>query len=200
MITTDTLQIVLDRSVYFISDQDLTRVKIGKSRDFQKRFSDLCRTSPCQLFLVAHVEGYTEVEKWFHQRFSKQRLHGEWFVVDDDLATVIQLIQTDGKFASSGICPQALADDLDVRIKIRVAEADKIPRKTINQLLTFDQQQEIRGRFEHGEPIKSIAARFDITKATTIGVVYNIPSGGAVSPSPLKNLAKSRRRFLRRSS
>jgi hypothetical protein len=66
--------------VYFITaENDL--VKIGKSDDLHKRFSELITASPVRLRLthaVACVNRH-KVEIWLHEQFAAKKDHGEWY-------------------------------------------------------------------------------------------------------------------------
>lgn len=79
-------------SVYFLLTEDETRLKIGKSKTPRKRIYNLRMTSPVWLEIAAIVPGYSHVELWLHQRFSKYRLHGEWFKYEGELRETVEAL------------------------------------------------------------------------------------------------------------
>jgi len=135
------------RRVYFASNLELTRIKIGKSIEPSKRLTDLQSGSPDLLILVGEVIGYTYVEHWFHRLFAHARIHSEWFVVDDEIARMVYRVQQLGLDASQTICPEAFARDLPSSQQ----PTWQVPLEIVN---------EARGRFEHGESLESIFGRF----------------------------------------
>jgi hypothetical protein len=143
-------------TVYFVSNAELTRVKIGKATRTASRVGALRHSAPDVLLLVGEIDGYTHVERWFHTRFAQDRLHGEWFFVSPKLAHAIRAIQQDGRGASATICPEALAKD-------------SLPIDAKGGRLTLDIVEECRGRLEHGETFTSIARRFPRIGAFDLG-------------------------------
>lgn len=77
--------------VYFILDSTNNTVKIGVSQHPIKRMADLQTSSPHPLTLLAVTLGGYELEKKLHRRFARYRLSGEWFRMNDDLKSYIQL-------------------------------------------------------------------------------------------------------------
>lgn len=67
-----------DQLVYFAQDE-LTRVKIGYSRNVARRLSGLQVGQASPLRLIRTVDGGAATERWLHRRFSEHRLSGEWF-------------------------------------------------------------------------------------------------------------------------
>lgn len=49
---------------------------------------DIQNGSAFRLKLVRVIDGWSAVEHWFHRKFSKQRLHGEWFTFCSAMLTV----------------------------------------------------------------------------------------------------------------
>lgn len=77
-------------SVYFISNgQGL--VKIGRSKDVQKRLKSLQTGSPHPLEIIRTFEGEGGAELWFHKEFEERRVHGEWFRFCDDMLVAVPL-------------------------------------------------------------------------------------------------------------
>lgn len=58
---------------------ELPRVKIGVAKNIRKRLSSLQTSAPGPLKLLAVAGGGQPEEYGYHQRFKKERLHGEWF-------------------------------------------------------------------------------------------------------------------------
>ena len=64
--------------VYFLEGAGL--VKIGYSDLVAARAAELQSWSPVRLELLGYIPGATRpVERWFHERYSVHRDHGEWF-------------------------------------------------------------------------------------------------------------------------
>jgi hypothetical protein len=67
------------RRIYFIQGVDGGPIKIGVANDPQRRLSDLQRTSPVRLQILATEPGDLLEEAALHQKFKSDRMHGEWF-------------------------------------------------------------------------------------------------------------------------
>lgn len=74
-------------SVYFIGPKDRVVVKIGYSKDVNKRLADLQTASPFELY-IHKVLPHKSLgdEKEFHRRFKHLNSYGEWFKVKKELA------------------------------------------------------------------------------------------------------------------
>lgn len=91
--------------VYFLASANQRRVKIGKSRHLNGRVVDIANMNPHGLSLLVTVPGgYTSTESWFHRKFAPQRLHGEWFAVDDSIRSMVKLLR------SGTVPPDVLAE------------------------------------------------------------------------------------------
>lgn len=73
------------------------------------------------------------------------------------------------KFVSVGIDPSKISSQTWVYWATRTQQG----RNTRNVRLTIDLAEEIRGRFEHGEGMASIAKRIGITRPNVWDVVCN---------------------------
>jgi hypothetical protein len=65
--------------IYFTQDTQTRAIKIGYSKNPQKRRAGLQSSTPGQLVLLGYVPGGLEYERAFHDKFAAYRLHGEWF-------------------------------------------------------------------------------------------------------------------------
>ncbi len=66
--------------VYFIQcAPPVGPVKIGWSKSLEQRLSQLRMCNPYPLLLCLATPGGRDLEEALHVRFSKQRIHGEWF-------------------------------------------------------------------------------------------------------------------------
>jgi hypothetical protein len=65
--------------VYFILADRHEIIKIGYTTHLKRRFFALQATSPARLELLATMPGDAAVEKALHDKFSAERMHGEWF-------------------------------------------------------------------------------------------------------------------------
>lgn len=77
--------------VYFIGTENAVgeAVKIGFSRKLKWRLDDLQRGNPHTLSVLALVEQNGPSESECHARFSEQRIHGEWFTINEELKRLI---------------------------------------------------------------------------------------------------------------
>ena len=66
-------------SVYFIRAGSEGPVKIGVAEDVQKRVAIIQTHCPVPLEILRTVTGGRLTERWFHQLFTQQHSHGEWF-------------------------------------------------------------------------------------------------------------------------
>lgn len=69
-------------AVYFIHAPEVSRIKIGCSRDVNARIIDLRIGSPCPLVPLGWVPGGKSVERMMHVDLEESRTHGEWFDTD----------------------------------------------------------------------------------------------------------------------
>lgn len=77
--------------VYFI--QDITHqgpIKIGVSRNVEKRLKSLQNASPLKLKCLGIIAGGRDLERTLHIRFAPSRLHGEWFSPEKKLLQYIR--------------------------------------------------------------------------------------------------------------
>lgn len=67
--------------IYFVRETGLfrSRVKIGFTDTIKGRISRLRGGSPSSLKLLMILPGDTHIEAAYHEKFSKYKLHGEWF-------------------------------------------------------------------------------------------------------------------------
>lgn len=76
--------------VYFIGAASTNLVKIGTTNgNAEGRLRQIKTMSPIPLHVIGSIPGDRKVEKELHERFSKYRHHGEWFVVDGELQVYI---------------------------------------------------------------------------------------------------------------
>lgn len=80
--------------IYFIRGKQSGRVKIGYTGgDGASRLAQLQTGSPEELELLATVDGGLDVEKQYHDLFSKCRVHGEWFEPTWQFRQLLQWLQ-----------------------------------------------------------------------------------------------------------
>jgi hypothetical protein len=78
---------------YFIGGET-GPVKIGYTRNLQRRLRDMQLHSPLPLSALASTGGGCFAEAEYHERFAAHRLHGEWFERHPDiLAEIARLNQ-----------------------------------------------------------------------------------------------------------
>lgn len=77
-------------SLYFIADKRHRYVKIGLSRDPEKRLHALQAGSPIPLKIVSVFSGYGRLaEEALHQHFARHWSHREWFKFAPEIAELI---------------------------------------------------------------------------------------------------------------
>ncbi len=74
-------------SVYFVRGGGF--VKIGCSTNVAARFRAIRNTSPVPVELVGQMRGGTLEEGRLHDRFARDRAHGEWFRESPELLALI---------------------------------------------------------------------------------------------------------------
>lgn len=76
--------------VYFALNQDSNAIKVGRTRNLEKRMRTLQISSPARLHLIKfiQIDSYNEaeaLEKSLHQQVSALKLSGEWFKFEGEL-------------------------------------------------------------------------------------------------------------------
>lgn len=112
------------RSVYVILNKETNRVKIGYSRDPNKRVRALQHQGGCKMeviYATKPIYEYAKIEGLVHERFRKQRYYGEWFSITTDAAVCsVQLISKKSEVCSitkryeSGVNPTKIAQKMKV--------------------------------------------------------------------------------------
>jgi hypothetical protein len=74
--------------VYFIGTPE-GPVKIGFTTNVNKRLPTIQVSSPVRLKVLAILPGSRVNEGGLHVRFARQRLHGEWFSMTDEMLALI---------------------------------------------------------------------------------------------------------------
>lgn len=75
--------------VYFIASGWGGVVKIGVTRNVRVRLKELQVGNPAELYIARVIPGGAVEEAWLHNRFSEQRIRGEWFRWHEDMATIL---------------------------------------------------------------------------------------------------------------
>lgn len=75
--------------VYFLRAGLTSRIKIGFSRDVDRRHRDIDRSASAEIRVVRVIEGSRDTERWLHERFAAQRIRGEWFSFCDEMLTIM---------------------------------------------------------------------------------------------------------------
>jgi hypothetical protein len=72
--------------VYYVTTAESGRVKIGFTRNNPaQRMKELETGSPFELCVIACEPGSERDERDLHNRFFRDRLHGEWFTLSPEL-------------------------------------------------------------------------------------------------------------------
>lgn len=75
--------------VYFIQSAGSGLVKIGFTRDIEKRFSALQTGSGNRLLLLRYIDGGLRTERWLHRHYASNRVRGEWFKFCETMLTIV---------------------------------------------------------------------------------------------------------------
>ena len=75
--------------VYFIQENGTNAIKIGVSKNAQKRAKELQINMPGEVMLLATVEGGHYVEGLLHSLFAHAHIRGEWFRPVEELIAYI---------------------------------------------------------------------------------------------------------------
>lgn len=79
----------LDNELYFILEAQSNSIKIGVSKDVEKRLSQLQTSNAFPLLLIGRMQNRIDLEKNLHEKFKKYRLKGEWFSTNVSLIEYI---------------------------------------------------------------------------------------------------------------
>lgn len=73
--------------IYFVQADELRLIKIGMAANPDKRIRDLANVSPDSLTVLGLqiCDDWGSLEAVLHERFSAERVRGEWFLPVDDL-------------------------------------------------------------------------------------------------------------------
>lgn len=85
--------------IYVLRDGDI--VKIGRAVNVKQRLTELKTGHHRPLTLMAAIPAHAALEAAIHERFARERQHGEWFVLSDSLRRFIEQ-------AAAGANPVAL--------------------------------------------------------------------------------------------
>lgn len=76
--------------LYFIEALQTGFIKIGRSKDPERRLSQLSTGNPSELVILGKISGGLELEAELHKIFTHLRKRGEWFKVSDELRSFIK--------------------------------------------------------------------------------------------------------------
>lgn len=80
--------------IYFIEAPALGLIKIGYTLRVPERFTAMLTMSPVPLSLLADMAGGPQQEAQLHDRFERDRAHGEWFHSSPELRAIIAAAET----------------------------------------------------------------------------------------------------------
>jgi hypothetical protein len=76
-------------SVYFVATECRRFVKIGRTRNLERRLRSLRSSSPVPLVMLKVLPGHHRTEQVYHDTFHVNRLNGEWFAADAGMLAFI---------------------------------------------------------------------------------------------------------------
>jgi hypothetical protein len=78
--------------VYFIGNLEHKWVKIGFTINLSKRLIAIQTGSPCLLEILGYIKtkDARKLERQMHGKFSRYKMHGEWYVLSKDIMEFIQ--------------------------------------------------------------------------------------------------------------
>lgn len=123
--------------VYFVTARDVGRVKIGHSFEPFQRISQLRSASPIPLCLERVCEGGKGREAELHQMFADHRLHGEWFLLSEEVVSFMETIDLPvrkrGGLRCDGLgAPQIVKDIEAAALKARLQMTDVIKQAGVS--------------------------------------------------------------------
>lgn len=80
------------RRIYFIEAVGLDAVKIGYATHLESRLMDIQVSCPVPVRLLGTLPGGRGLEQAPHAQLAESRIRGEWFRRDDDLESLLVLI------------------------------------------------------------------------------------------------------------
>jgi hypothetical protein len=80
--------------IYFVQADIVNLIKIGWSREPDRRLTHLQIGSPVKLTMLAAIPGHRSREKKLHYQFHAHRSHGEWFFPAQEILAYIELANT----------------------------------------------------------------------------------------------------------
>lgn len=78
--------------VYFLSESGRGAIKIGRTRDLQKRIWSIQASTPWRIELVAKVSADRRLESYLKYLFRSAQIRGEWFKATDDLIACVKML------------------------------------------------------------------------------------------------------------
>lgn len=102
----------IDGVVYFIGPSIAGPVKIGFTRDLDKRLGQIQIGSPSRVHVLAVLEGTRRMERYLHWAFERARGNGEWFDVTPELRLLINLVFTSAQ-RGNDYRPQAQSEPVE---------------------------------------------------------------------------------------
>lgn len=81
---------------YFAAFPKAGLLKIGISRDVQKRIASLSGGKRGRGELLLDFPGMFALEGWYHAAFSEHRIEGEWFRLNDTTRSLVESIRVSG--------------------------------------------------------------------------------------------------------
>jgi hypothetical protein len=82
-----------ERFVYFFQSAEGGAVKIGSTRNVQRRLREVQTGHQAELRILGVCRGGTRFERELHDRFDAYRLHGEWFAPTRELLRLIKAVR-----------------------------------------------------------------------------------------------------------
>jgi len=76
--------------VYFIGNEEVKKIKIGRAVNVKKRFSSIQAHSPVILEVFATIKCDMDYERELHNKFKEDRCHGEWFNLSEKILSFIE--------------------------------------------------------------------------------------------------------------
>jgi hypothetical protein len=79
--------------VYFIKDESSSLIKIGRTKNIERRMAIFRKKFKFAITLLQHVKtlNYERIELALHKHYDKKRVRGEWFKLDSiDIEQILQ--------------------------------------------------------------------------------------------------------------
>lgn len=166
--------------VYFIQRGNSGPVKVGVAKDPKHRLKQLQTGNAEELKLLGTIPGGTELEQILHERFSRDRMKGEWFHPNADILNFVL------NYGSYTYCGKYLNDEQTVEKTVELMNStissstiDSV--KFISCLVGMERRLCIRALEKLAELLVTQPNKIDLIKEILFEAAFGVNSGNLFS-------------------